>query len=207
MRLRPLGIEGVWEITPKQRADPRGVFLDWYHVDRFAAAIGRPLRLAQANLSVSVRGVVRGIHFVDVPPGQAKYVTCVRGAVFDVVVDLRVGSPTYGCWESTRLDDVSRRAVYLSEGIGHGFCAISDEATLCYLSSGTYDPATEHGVHPLDPELAIDWPTGTPLLSPRDQDALLLAEARDAGLLPSYATCQAITVPSPGPGSGADPGR
>ncbi|MFI5821772.1 dTDP-4-dehydrorhamnose 3,5-epimerase [Streptomyces rishiriensis] len=194
MKLRPLGIEGAWEITPKQHADPRGVFLDWYRVDQFAAEVGRPLRLAQANLSVSVRGVVRGIHFADVPPGQAKYVTCVRGALFDVVVDLRVGSPTYGRWEGTRLDDVTRRAVYLSEGIGHGFCAISDEATLCYLSSQTYNPASEHGVHPLDPELAINWPVETPLLSARDQGALLLAEARDWGLLPSYAACQALTA-------------
>nr|WP_209445623.1 dTDP-4-dehydrorhamnose 3,5-epimerase [Streptomyces roseochromogenus] len=192
--MRPLGIEGVWEITPRQHADARGVFLDWYCVDRFAAEVGRPLRLAQANLSVSARGVLRGIHFADVPPGQAKYVTCVRGAVFDVVVDLRVGSSTYGRWEGTRLDDVSRRAVYLSEGIGHGFCAISDEATLCYLCSQTYNPASEHGVHPLDPELAINWPAGTPLLSARDQDALLLSEARDSGLLPSYAACQALTA-------------
>ncbi len=91
MKVTPLSIEGAWEITPQQHGDPRGLFMEWYRGDRLAEAVGHPLRLAQANLSVSARGVVRGIHFADVPPGQAKYVTCVRGAVLDVVVDLRGG--------------------------------------------------------------------------------------------------------------------
>ncbi|WP_369211248.1 dTDP-4-dehydrorhamnose 3,5-epimerase family protein [Streptomyces flavofungini] len=191
--MRPLSVEGAWEITPRQHADERGVFLTWYCADQFAAETGRPLPLAQANLSVSARGVVRGIHFADVPPGQAKYVTCVRGAVHDVVVDLRVGSPTYGRWDAVRLDEVSRRAVYLPEGTGHGLCALSDEATLCYMSSRGYDPATERGVHPLDPDLAVDWPAGSLLLSTRDREASSLVEAHDAGLLPSYAACRALT--------------
>ena len=118
MKIRPLSIDGAWEITPQQYGDPRGLFMEWYRFDRLAAAVGHPLRLAQANLSVSARGVVRGIHFADVPPGQAKYVTCVSGAVIDMVVDLRVGSPTFGQWEATRLDDVDRRALYLAEGLG-----------------------------------------------------------------------------------------
>ena len=111
MDIRPLSIEGAWEISPKLHGDPRGLFTEWYRFDRLAEVVGHPLRLAQANLSVSSRGVVRGIHFADVPPGQAKYVTCVRGAVLDVVVDLRVGSPTFGRWEGVRLDDTDRRAV------------------------------------------------------------------------------------------------
>ncbi|ATO14733.1 dTDP-4-dehydrorhamnose 3,5-epimerase [Micromonospora sp. WMMA2032] len=194
MKVRPLGIEGAWEITPRQHGDSRGLFLEWYRFDHLADAVGHPLRLAQGNLSVSARGVVRGIHFADVPPGQAKYVTCVRGAVVDVIVDVRVGSPTFGRWEAVRLDDVDRRAVYLSEGLGHGFCALTDDATLSYLCSTTYDPTVERAVHPLDPELAIDWPAGTPLLSDRDAAAPSLAEARDAGLLPDYGTCRAFTA-------------
>lgn len=194
MKIRPLSIDGAWEITPQQHGDPRGLFTEWYRLDRLAAAIGHPLRLAQANLSVSARGVVRGIHFADVPPGQAKYVTCVRGAVIDMAVDLRVGSPTFGQWEATRLDDVDRRALYLGEGLGHGFCALTDNATLSYLCSTTYNPEAEHAIHPLDPQLAINWPTKTPLLSTRDAAAPSLSEAHESGLLPDYQACRSFTA-------------
>ncbi|WP_089156835.1 dTDP-4-dehydrorhamnose 3,5-epimerase [Micromonospora sp. NBS 11-29] len=194
MKIRPLGIEGAWEVTPQQHGDPRGLFVEWYRFDRLAEAVGHPLRLAQGNLSVSAHGVVRGIHFVDVPPGQAKYVTCVRGAVLDVVVDVRTGSPTFGRWEAVRLDDTDRRAVYVAEGLGHGFCALTGEATLSYLCSTTYRPAVEHAVHPLDPALGIDWPVETPLLSTRDAAAPTLAQAHGSGLLPDYGACRAFAA-------------
>jgi dTDP-4-dehydrorhamnose 3,5-epimerase len=194
MKIRPLSIVGAWEITPVQHGDPRGLFLEWYRFDELTSAVGRPLRLAQANMSVSARGVVRGLHFADVPPGQAKYVTCVRGAVLDVIVDIRVGSPTFGQWEGVRLDEVERRAVYLSEGLGHGFCSLTDDATLAYLCSETFNAQREHSVHPLDPDLAIDWPADEPQLSARDAAAPTLAQARAAGLLPDYATCQEFTT-------------
>ncbi|HEY7224112.1 MAG TPA: dTDP-4-dehydrorhamnose 3,5-epimerase family protein [Micromonosporaceae bacterium] len=193
MTIRPLGIEGAWELTPEQHGDPRGRFLEWYRFDVVAAEVGHPLRLAQANLSVSAAGAVRGIHFTDVPPGQAKYVTCARGAVLDVVVDVRVGSPTFGRWESVVLDDVERRCVYVPEGLGHGYCALSDDATCVYLCSETFKPAAEHGINPLDPDLAIAWPVGAPVLSPRDAAAPSLAQAADLGLLPDYRTCRALT--------------
>jgi dTDP-4-dehydrorhamnose 3,5-epimerase len=186
VKVRPLEIEDAYEITPIRRGDPRGVFVEWYRFDHLAAEVGHPLRLAQANLSVSAAGVVRGIHFADVPPGQAKYVTCPRGAVLDVIVDIRVGSPTFGRWESVLLDDVDRRCVYIGEGLGHGFCALTDDATLTYLCSETYRPAGEHGVHPLDPDLGITWPTEAPALSEKDSGAPTLAEAKASGLLPSY---------------------
>jgi dTDP-4-dehydrorhamnose 3,5-epimerase len=191
MNIRPLSFHGAWEITPQQHGDPRGLFLEWYRFDKLEAEVGHPMRLAQANMSVSAKDVVRGIHFADVPMGQAKYVTCVRGAVLDVVVDLRVGSPTFGRWEGVRLDDVDRRALYIAEGMGHGFCALSDDATLSYLVSDVFRPDKEHGVHPLDPELGIDWPTGTPQLSARDEAAPSFAELRDGGRLPDFGTCQA----------------
>lgn len=191
MKIRPLSIEGAWEVTPVQYGDSRGLFLEWYRFDHLATEVGHPLRLAQANMSVSARGVVRGIHFADVPPGQAKYVTCVRGAVVDVVVDTRVGSPTFGRWEAVRLDDADRRAVYLAEGLGHGFCALTDDATLTYLCSEPYNPAAEQVVHPLDADLAIDWPVETPVLSARDGAAPTLAEARATALLPEYRACVA----------------
>jgi dTDP-4-dehydrorhamnose 3,5-epimerase len=184
-----LAIEGAFEVTPAQHRDDRGTFLEWYRFDALAAAVGHPLDLAQANLSTSARNVVRGIHFADVPPGQAKYVTCVSGAVLDVVVDIRVGSPTFGAWEAVHLDDTERRAVYVSEGLGHGLCAMTEGATVAYLCSTTYRPGHEHGIDPLDPELGISWPTGTPLLSTKDAAAPSLAEARAAGLLPRYEAC------------------
>jgi dTDP-4-dehydrorhamnose 3,5-epimerase len=193
MKIRELGIAGAWEITPQQHGDSRGTFLEAYRYDRLAEAVGHPLTLAQANLSISARGVLRGVHFADVPPGQAKYATCVRGALLDVVVDIRVGSPTFGRWEAVRLDDVDRRAIYLSEGLGHAFCALTDDATLSYLCSATYNPTGEHTIHPLDPDLAIEWPVPSPLLSDRDAAAPSLAEARAAGLLPEYEACRAYT--------------
>jgi dTDP-4-dehydrorhamnose 3,5-epimerase len=190
MKIRPLSIDGAFEITPQQHGDPRGRFLEYYRFDRLAEVVGHPLRLAQANMSISGHGVLRGIHFADVPPGQAKYVTCVRGAGLDVVVDIRVGSPTFGQWDAVRLDDVDRRAVYVSEGLGHAFCALSDDATLSYLCSETYNPEREHGVHPMDPQLAIEWPVSEPTLSGRDAAAPSLAEALETGLLPRYETCR-----------------
>jgi dTDP-4-dehydrorhamnose 3,5-epimerase len=191
VKIRPLTIEGAFEVTPVQHSDSRGAFLEWYRFDALAAAVGHPLDLAQANLSTSARDVVRGVHFADVPPGQAKYVTCVAGAVLDVVVDIRVGSPTFGVWEAVLLDDEDRRAVYLAEGLGHGFCALTDHATVAYLCSSTYRPGHEHGIEPLDPELGITWPAKVPNLSTKDADAPSLAEARAAGLLPRYDICAA----------------
>jgi dTDP-4-dehydrorhamnose 3,5-epimerase len=193
VKIRPLGIEGAYEITPVQRGDARGVFLEWYRFDHLEAEVGHPLRLAQANISVSAAGVVRGLHFAAVPPGQAKYVTCTRGALVDIIVDIRVGSPTFGRWESVVLDDVDRRCVYIAEGLGHGFCAVSDDATLTYLCSQTYNPTGEHGVHPLDPELGITWPTQAPVLSEKDAAAPTLAQAAEAGLLPDYDVCRDFT--------------
>lgn len=189
MKIRPLAIEGAFEITPQQHRDSRGVFLEWYRFDLLAAEVGHPLQWAQANISVSAAGVVRGIHYADVPPGQAKYVTCTRGAVLDVVVDIRVGSPTFGRWESVRLDDRDRRCVYLAEGLGHGFCALTDDATVTYLCSQPYAPTREHAVHPLDPDLAISWPTDKPVLSARDEAAPTLQAAAQAGALPVYEIC------------------
>lgn len=192
MQFRELAVPGAFEITPKQFGDPRGVFLEWFKAGPFADAVGHPLDLQQANCSVSAAGVLRGIHFADVPPGQAKYVTCPKGAVLDVVVDIRVGSPTFGTWDSVLLDDVDRRAIYLGEGLGHAFMSLEDDSTVLYLCSAGYAPEREHGIHPLDPTVGIEWPTTardgsalTPQLSEKDTAAPSLAEARQQGLLPT----------------------
>lgn len=192
-----LAVPGAWSFTPKQWPDPRGVFLEWFKGAALAEAVGHELTLKQANHSVSARGTLRGVHFADVPPGQAKYVYCSTGAVLDVVVDLRVGSPAFGTVDAVVLDDVDRRALYLSEGLGHAFLALTDDANVTYLCSEPYAPGREHGVHPLDPALDLralpGWPADLePLLSDKDAAAPSLAEARSSGLLPSYADCQAF---------------
>jgi dTDP-4-dehydrorhamnose 3,5-epimerase len=191
MGLRELAVPGAYEFTPVQHGDDRGVFLEWFRGADFAAALGHPLTLAQANCSVSARGTLRGVHFADVPPGQAKYVTCAAGAALDVVVDLRVGSPTFGRVDTVLLDTVDRRAVYLSEGLGHAFVALEDATTVMYLCSTPYAPGREHGVNPLDPALALPLPDGLELLlSDKDAAAPSLAEAAAAGLLPAWDACR-----------------
>lgn len=188
MQIRELKVPDSYEIAPKQFGDDRGVFLEWYRFDRLAEAVGHSIDLRQANTSVSKRGVVRGIHFADVPVGQAKYVTATHGAVLDYVVDIRVGSPTFGQWDSVLLDDVDRRAIYLAEGLGHAFVALTDDATVSYLVTDTFKADREHGIDPLDPEIGLVFPpeAGEALLSPKDTAAPSLAEAAASGLLPTW---------------------
>jgi dTDP-4-dehydrorhamnose 3,5-epimerase len=201
VQITELGISGAFLVTPEVHRDARGDFLEWFRADRFADAVGHRFALAQSNCSVSRAGTLRGIHVADVPPGQAKYVTCPSGAVLDVVVDLRVGSPTYGAWEAVLLDDRERRAVYLAEGLGHAFLALADGSVVQYLCSTPYSPGREHAVHPLDPDIGIEWPLtdrdGRPLsllLSDRDSAAPGLTDAREQGLLPSYEQTQAFVA-------------
>ena len=193
MQVEPLAIEGLWEITPLLRPDDRGVFLEAFKADVLSEAIGHPFTLKQMNVSVSSAGTVRGIHFADVPVGQAKYVQCFSGAILDVVVDIRVGSPTFGQWDAVELNSTTRKALYISEGLGHAFCALTDDATVGYLCSEPYSPTREHGIHPLDKTLALPWPEGTAaLLSPKDAAAPTLAEALASGLLPDFSECVAF---------------
>lgn len=194
MQIRPLAVPGAFEVTPVPWADDRGVFLELYRHERLAEAVGHSLDLRQANMSVSARGVVRGIHYADVPPSQAKYVTAAHGAVIDYVVDLRVGSPTFGRWDSVLLDTVDRRAIYLAEGLGHAFVALEDLSTVVYMVSEVYNPSGEHGVTPLDPEIALDLPFAADelRLSPKDLEAPSLADAAARGLLPSWEASLAL---------------
>ncbi|TFD55474.1 dTDP-4-keto-6-deoxy-D-glucose epimerase [Cryobacterium sp. Hh7] len=194
MQIRELKIPDAYELTPKQHADDRGLFLEWYRFDRLEETIGHALDLRQANLSVSRKGVVRGIHFASIPRGQAKYVTAVSGAVLDYVIDIRVGSPTFGQWDSVLLDDVEHRSVYLAEGLGHAFVALTDNATVTYLVSDTFNPTREHGINPLDSDVALVFPleAGVPLLSEKDTDGPSLMEAQSLGLLPTWAESRAF---------------
>ena len=190
MQIRPLTIAGAFEVTPRQFPDDRGVFLESFRGDLLAAHVGHRLDVVQTNVSVSARGTLRGIHFADVPIGQAKYVTAVTGSLIDYVVDLRVGSPTFGQVDSVLLDAIDRRAVYLAEGLGHAFLALEEGTTAHYLCGAAYDPGAEHGIDPLDPEVALPLPDGIDVrLSPKDAAAPSLAAATERGMLPTWAAC------------------
>lgn len=195
MQIRELSIAGAFEVTPRQFPDDRGVFWEWYRFDALAEAVGHPLDLRQGNGSVSRRGVVRGIHFADVPPSQAKYVTVARGAVLDYIVDIRVGSPTFGQWESVLLDETERRAVYIAEGLGHAFVALTEDATVTYLVSETFAPGREHGITPFDERIGLELPfeRDDVILSAKDAEAPTLAEAEAQGLLPTWGEATAYT--------------
>jgi dTDP-4-dehydrorhamnose 3,5-epimerase len=194
VQIRELSVPDSYEITPVQHSDDRGVFLEWYRFDRLEEAVGHSLNLKQGNTSVSRRGSVRGIHFADIPPSQAKYVTATHGAVLDYVIDIRVGSPAFGTWDTVLLDDKDRRAIYVAEGLGHCFVALTDDATVSYLVTDVYNPTREHGINPLDADIALVFPpeAGEPLLSPKDTEAPGLLDARDSGLLPTWEAARAF---------------
>lgn len=187
MQVRPLSIPGSFEFTPRQFDDNRGSFAEWYRHEALEEAVGHPLDLRQANISRSAKGVLRGIHYVDLP-GQGKYVTCAYGAVLDFVVDIRVGSPTFGEWDVVRLDDTDRRAIYISEGLGHAYVALEENSIVTYLCSNTYNAETEGAIQPQDATIGLTFPSelGEPILSEKDIAAPSLQELKDAGKLPTW---------------------
>lgn len=194
MDFRELAVTGALEVTPDQFHDDRGTFAEGFRIDHLAMRIGHAFVVRQTNISVSRAGALRGLHYADVPPSQAKYVTALAGEFLDVVVDLRVGSPTFGAHDVVRLDTTSRRSVYVPEGVGHMLVCLSD-GTALYLCSEVFTPGREHGISPIDPGLGLDLelPPGlTPIISTKDAAAPTLAEAREQGLLPTYAACVAL---------------
>ncbi|YAL84087.1 dTDP-4-dehydrorhamnose 3,5-epimerase [Dermacoccaceae bacterium W4C1] len=193
MEITPLDIDGAYLVTPRVFGDSRGVFLESFRGDKLAEHLGHRPDIVQTNVSVSSRGTVRGVHFADVPPSQAKYITVLSGSLLDFIVDIRIGSPTFGQWTAVELNTDKRQAVYLSEGLGHAFCALQDDTTAMYLCTASYAPQREHGIHPLDPELGLEFPADlTPLLSNKDAAAPTLQEAQTQGLLPTMEAVRAF---------------
>ncbi|MBM9433858.1 dTDP-4-dehydrorhamnose 3,5-epimerase family protein [Flaviflexus equikiangi] len=201
MDITPLSISGAWHVESRQFADNRGTFLEAFHQPTFKEATGRSLSVAQVNTSVSAAGTIRGIHFADVPPSQAKYVFCTKGAILDVVIDIRTGSPTFGQYDTVLLDDVERNAIFISEGLGHAFISLEDGSVATYLCSTPYSPTREHGINPLCKTIGIEWPTTdrggnpiTPILSDKDRDAPGLLAAQEQGLLPTLALAEGFVA-------------
>lgn len=174
-------LDGLVLLAPRVFGDERGFFVETYR-DEVWSQYGIPTGFAQDNHSRSRLGTLRGIHF-QTHPGQGKLVRCARGAVFDVVVDLRRDSPTFGEWEGVVLDDERHHQLWIPVGFGHGFCVISDVADFAYKCTNVYDAATEAGFRFDDPDVGIEWPDLDPLIySERDHQAPLLSEI--AGELP-----------------------
>ncbi|OEJ27993.1 dTDP-4-dehydrorhamnose 3,5-epimerase [Streptomyces agglomeratus] len=195
MDIRELAVEGAVEFTPRVFPDERGLFVSPFQEEAFEKAMGRPLfPVAQTNHSRSARGVVRGVHFTVTPPRTAKYVYCAQGSALDIVVDIRVGSPTYGRWDAVLLDPVHFRAMYFPVGVGHAFVALEDDTVMSYMLSSGYVAENELALSALDPELGLPVPADiVPVMSDRDRVAPTLAQAAAAGILPDYATCRELT--------------
>ena len=192
MEIEPLRVGNAFRVIPEKHGDRRGVFYEAIRGDVLSGAIGYPFRVAQVNYSVSRRNTLRGIHATEVPPGQDKLVSCVRGAALDIVVDLRPGSPTFGEFDLTYQDEDSGLAVYLADGLGHAFLALADNTCMSYLCSAEYVPGTMIEVDGLDPELALPWRLAEPpIRSDKDARAPTLATAVASGRLPSYRECVA----------------
>jgi dTDP-4-dehydrorhamnose 3,5-epimerase len=190
MSFTPLKIQGSWVFEPRKFDDDRGSFHEVFKLSQISETLGRSFEVKQVNHSISKAGVIRGIHWADVPPGQAKYVSCFRGSIWDVIVDIRVGSPTFGEWDSVVISAENGKCVLIGEGLGHVFLSLEDNSVVSYLCSEPFNPRVEHGINPLDKDLAIPFVSKFKRLefefSPKDSEAPSLAQAQQDGLLPKF---------------------
>jgi dTDP-4-dehydrorhamnose 3,5-epimerase/epimerase EvaD len=194
VQVHKLGIEGAFEFTPPVHTDERGLFSSPYLETAFTEALGRPLfPVKEISHNLSARGVLRGFHYTATPPGRAKYVYCPYGRVRDFLLDLRVGSPTFGTWEATEMSGDDCRALYIPVGVGHAILSLRNDSVVVYMMSEDYVPDNERAISPLDPELGLPLPADLRAAqSQRDMTAPTLAEARERGLLPTYEACQEV---------------
>jgi dTDP-4-dehydrorhamnose 3,5-epimerase len=189
MTFTPLKIQGSWAFTPRKFPDERGSFHEVFKLPLLSETLGFSFEVKQVNQSVSQAGVIRGIHWADVPPGQAKYVFCPKGAIWDVVVDIRTGSPTFGQFDAVELSAQNGKSLLMKEGLGHVFLSLEDETIVNYLCTEPFNPTAEHGINPLDRDLALPfgkmWDKSSFTISAKDLDAPSFEEAIATGSLPS----------------------
>jgi dTDP-4-dehydrorhamnose 3,5-epimerase len=186
MELTPLGIEGVWLAESPVWSDNRGFFREWFKSEDIKVSTGRDFEIEQANISLSSRGTLRGIHYSIAPRGQAKWITCVSGSIKDVIVDIRPDSKSFGQWIEVQLSGDSGKALLISEGLGHGFLALEDNTAVAYLVSTPFSPTDEFEINPLDEKIGINWGMDMSELkiSEKDKKAPTLAERFNEGNLP-----------------------
>ena len=190
MKATPLSIDGSWKIEFQKFNDNRGFFYESFKEEDFKNLIGRNLNIKQTNTSSSSRGSVRGIHYALVPPSQAKLVQCQRGSIKDYVIDIRVGSPTFGQFEEIELNEKSASAVFIEEGLAHAFVALENQTVVTYFVTEKYNPEREKGINPFDKTLNVKWPDIELILSEKDKQAISLEEAKNQGLLPTFDECK-----------------
>ena len=192
MKAHPLKISGSWKIEFQKFEDNRGFFYESFKAEEFPKLIGRNFDIKQTNTSSSSKGSVRVIHYALVPPSQAKRVQCQRGSIKDYVIDIRIGSPTFGQCEEITLDEKSTSAVFIEEGLAHAFVALENNTIVTYYVSEKYNPEREKGINPFDKTLNVKWPEIELILSEKDQEAISLEESKNKGLLPSFDDCKAF---------------
>lgn len=152
-----MNIEGAWVFSPEIRMDGRGTFHEVFRLSALPQAVGGSFAVSQVNQSVSKKGVIRGIHWTEGLNGQAKFVSCSRGALWDVVVDVRPDSPTYGQWDAVEISERNGKSVFISKGLGHAFLSLENGSISNYLCSAEYEPALERTLNPLSKSLGIDF--------------------------------------------------
>jgi dTDP-4-dehydrorhamnose 3,5-epimerase len=192
MKAHPLKISGSWKIEFQKFEDNRGFFYESFKAEEFPKLIGRKFDIKQTNTSSSSKGSVRGIHYALIPPSQAKLVQCQRGSIKDYVIDIRIGSPTFGQFEEIALDEKSASAVFIEEGLAHAFVALENNTVVTYYVSEKYNPEREKGINPFDKKLNVKWPEIELILSEKDQVAISLEESKNQGLLPLFDDCKAF---------------
>jgi dTDP-4-dehydrorhamnose 3,5-epimerase len=192
MKTSALKISGSWLIEFQKFEDSRGYFYESFKEEDFQKQIGRQLSIKQTNTSSSSKGSVRGIHYALVPPSQAKLVQCQRGSINDYVIDIRVGSPTFGEFEAIELNESSPTAIFIEEGLAHAFVALENNTIVTYYVSEKFNPEREKGINPFDKTLNVKWPDLELILSEKDKSAISLDEAKSQGILPSLDECKAF---------------
>lgn len=190
MKIDELSIYGCYQITNVMHPDDRGNFFEWFSEGSFSKN-SLDFSVAQASFSISLKNVIRGIHYSTAEIGQSKIVMCSSGLINDVIVDLRIGSPTFLAVQNVTLSPDSGKVLYIPTGVGHGFSVLSESASLTYLLSSQYLPSHEYTIQAFDESLAINWnlsEAGKPIMSIRDETAMSLEQAMHRDLLPKYET-------------------
>jgi dTDP-4-dehydrorhamnose 3,5-epimerase len=176
MKLQEMELKGAWLAQSQVHIDDRGSFREWFKLDEVKNTTGFDFIVKQSNISISKKNTIRGMHFSISPIGQSKWITCVAGSIWDVIVDIRPGSPTFKKWVGIELSENSGLSLLAGHGFAHGFLALEDHSAISYLLTSEYSPNEEFGFNPFDPNLSIDWKVENPILSQKDSNSLTLDE-------------------------------